>query len=51
VTSDLIAQAKIEHYWRADRGRLRACVAQFEAYRESVEDRDARLRGSVRSVE
>jgi len=47
VTSELIAQATIERYWRADRGRLRACVAQFEAYRDAVEYRDALLRGDT----
>lgn len=47
VTGEMIEQARIERYWRTDRGRLRACVAQFVAYRDSVEDRDARLRGEA----
>jgi hypothetical protein len=35
----------VTYRWSADRATGNACVDQFIAYRDSVEERDARLRG------
>lgn len=43
----LLPEAVVTYRWSADRTTANACVDRFVAYRDSVEERDARVRGDA----